>query len=85
MENDLLGAVVHPHQLLLPRLSHRTGMKVVTAVPCGSDSCLAELHSEFVHEVLPCTVYEASPGVILSIHTSGVALQEQGEMGRPEW
>ena len=56
----------------------------MTAVPCGSDSCLTELHSEFVREVLSCTVYEVSPEVTLSIHTSGVALQEQGEMGRPE-
>ena len=85
MENDLPGAVVHPHQLLPPRLSHRTGKKVVTAVPCGSDSCSTGLHSEFLREILSCTVYEVSPEVTLSIHTSGVALQEQGEMGRPEW
>jgi len=85
MENDPSDAVVHAHQLLSLMPHHRTGRKVVTAVPCGSDSCLTELHSEFVHEILSCTVYEASPEGTLSIHTSGVALQEQGEMGRPEW
>ena len=85
MENDPLDAAVHAHQLLPPRLSHRTGKKVVTAVPCGSDSYLTGLHSEFLREILSCTVYEVSPEVTLSIHTFGVALQEQGEMGQPEW
>jgi len=85
MENDPSDAVVHPHQLLSLMLHHRTGMRVVTAVPCGSDSCLTELHSEFLLEILSCTVYEVCPEVTLSVHTSGVALQEQGEMGRPEW
>ena len=84
MENDPLDAVVHPHQLLSLMPHHRTGRTVVTAVPCGSDSYLTGLHSEFLREILSCTVYEVSPEVTLSIHTFGVALQEQGEMGQPE-
>ena len=57
----------------------------MTAVLCGSDSCSKGLHSAFLYMVFPCTVDEASPEGTVSIHISGAALREQGEMGQPEW